>query len=84
MADPFGISILGMEPLMVITDCLYFKKERKDYDDARLNQSSENNYNIQLSAILNYNRNFGENHILNATLGVERLKGRGDSYEAYR
>ena len=60
------------------------QKGKKGYDDARLNQSSENNYNIQLSAILNYNRNFGENHILNATLGVERIKGRGDSYEAYR
>lgn len=60
------------------------QKGKKGYDDARLNQSSENNYNIQLSAILNYNRNFGEDHILNATLGVERIKGRGDSYEAYR
>ena len=60
------------------------QKGKKGYDHARLNQSSENNYNIQLSAILNYNRNFGENHILNATLGVERIKGRGDSYEAYR
>lgn len=60
------------------------QKGKKGYDDARLNQSSENNYNIQLSAILNYNRSFGDNHILNATLGVERIKGRGDSYEAYR
>ncbi len=59
------------------------QKGKKGYDDARLNQLRENNYNIQLSAILNYNRNFGENHILNATLGVERIKGRGDSYEAY-
>ena len=60
------------------------QKGKKGYDDARLNQSSENNYNIQLSAILNYNRSFRDNHILNATLGVERIKGRGDSYEAYR
>ena len=59
------------------------QKGKKGYDDARLNQSSENNYNIQLSAILNYNRNFGEDHILNATLGVERIKGRGYSYEEY-
>lgn len=57
---------------------------KKGYDDARLKQSAENNYNIQLSAILNYNRTFYENHAVNATLGVERIKGRSDSFEAYR
>lgn len=57
---------------------------KKGYDDARLNQSTENNYNIQLSAILNYSRVFNVDHTVNATLGVERIKGRGDSFEAYR
>ncbi len=57
---------------------------KKGYDDARLNQSTENNYNIQLSAILNYSRTFNVDHTVNATLGVERIKGRGDSFEAYR
>ena len=49
-----------------------------------MNQSTENNYNIQLSAILNYSRVFNVDHTVNATLGVERIKGRGDSFEAYR
>lgn len=60
------------------------QKGKKGFDDARLTQSAENNYNIQLSALLNYSRVFAEDHSINATLGVERIKGRGDSFSAYR
>ncbi len=60
------------------------QKGKKGYDDARLKQSTENNYDMQLSAILNYGRTFAEDHDVNVTAGVERITGRDESMEAYR
>lgn len=60
------------------------QKGKKGFDDARLTESTENNYNILLSAILNYNRTFAQVHAVNFTAGVERIKAHNESFEAYR
>lgn len=60
------------------------QRGKKGFDDARLNESTENNYNILLSAVLNYNHTFAQNHTVNFTAGVERIKAHNESFEAYR
>lgn len=64
------------EPLLV--------EGKKGFSDPRLSQSTENTHNILLSGLLNYNRTFQDDHAINLMVGVERIYGQGDSFDAYR
>ena len=57
---------------------------KKGFSDPRLRESMEDNQNILLSGIINYNRTFAENHSVNVLAGAERITGKGDSFEAFR
>ena len=64
------------EPLLV--------RNQKGVTDPRLTQSMEDNYNLLLSGILNYNHTFASAHNVNALIGVERITGEGENFNAYR
>lgn len=64
------------EPLLV--------EGKKGFSDPRLSESMEDNHNILLSGILNYTKTIAGDHAINAIAGVERIKGGGDSFEAFR
>ncbi len=64
------------EPLLV--------KGKKGYDDPRLNEAMNNSQGILVSGILNYSHTFDDKHTINLLAGVERIKNKGDLFEAYR
>lgn len=57
---------------------------KKGFSDPRLTESMEDNQNILLSGIMNYSRTFAGDHSVNVLAGVERITGKGDSFEAFR
>lgn len=64
------------EPLLV--------KGKKGFSDPRLTENAEDNHNILLSGLLNYNKTITPDHDINVMTGVERITGGGDSFEAFR
>ena len=68
--DPSG------EPLLV--------EGKKGFSDPRLTENMEDNHNILLSGLLNYNKTIAADHAINVMAGVERITGGGDSFEAFR
>ncbi len=56
---------------------------KKGFDDARLTQWSEDNQNILLNGLLNYERTFGP-HGMKVMAGMETRQGRGEEFSAYR
>lgn len=56
---------------------------RSNFTDARLTQSSSNILNTNLTALLNYERTFGD-HTINALAGVTREVFQGEFIEAFR
>lgn len=57
---------------------------KKGFSDPRLSESMEDNRSILFSGLLNYNRTFAEDHAVNVLAGIERMTGKGDSFDAYR
>ena len=57
---------------------------RSNFTDPRLTQSSFNRLNTNLTALLNYDRTFGEDHTLNVLAGVTREEFQGDFFLAFR
>ena len=57
---------------------------KKGFSDPRLTESMEDNQNILLSGLLNYNKTIAIDHTINAMAGIERITGGGDSFEAFR
>jgi TonB-dependent starch-binding outer membrane protein SusC len=59
-------------------------KGKKGFEDPRLNQYMEDNQNILVNGLLNYNRTIAENHGFKFLIGVERITGKGDNFSAFR
>ena len=59
------------------------KELRSTFTDPRLRQNSENSLNINLSALLNYDRTFGD-HTVNFLAGVQRETINSEFFNAYR
>lgn len=57
---------------------------RSTFTDPRLRQSTASVLNTNLTGILTYETKFGENHSLNAMVGVTRETFKGESFFAYR
>ena len=59
------------------------KELRSTFTDPRLSQNTENSLNINLSALVNYDKTFG-NHTLNLLAGVQRETLTDEYFNAYR
>lgn len=59
------------------------KELRSTFTDPRLTQNSENNLNINLSALLNYDRTFGD-HAFNFLAGIQKETLHDEYFNAYR
>lgn len=59
------------------------ERGKKGFSDPRLMQYMEDNQNILVNAMVNYERNIGI-HALKFLVGTERRSGRGDRFSAYR
>ncbi len=57
---------------------------QKGYGDARLTESFNDNQSINLNGLINYSKTFSENHDINFLVGVEKITGKGDYFNAYR
>jgi TonB-linked SusC/RagA family outer membrane protein len=64
------------EPLLV--------KGKKGYVSPNLSQEMEDNSNILLNGLINYDRTFGEVHGFKFLIGTERRTGYGDRFSAFR
>ncbi|WP_423148155.1 SusC/RagA family TonB-linked outer membrane protein [Rubrolithibacter danxiaensis] len=60
------------------------EKSKKGFDSPALNERMEDNQNILLNALVNYQTKFLTNNDLNLLVGVERITGKGDNFSAYR
>lgn len=57
---------------------------RSNFTDPRLSQFSFSQLNTNLTALLNYDRKFGENHNVNILAGVTKEKFAGEFFSAFR
>ena len=64
------------EPLLV--------RGKRGFDDARLNQYSRDELNTTLYGLLNYETMIGADHDIKFLAGVEKRKGNGDYFSAFR
>lgn len=64
------------EPLLV--------RGKRGFDDARLNQYSRDELNTTLYGLLNYETMIGANHEVKFLAGIEKRKGNGDYFNAFR
>lgn len=60
------------------------KKSQRGFASPALNQRSEDNQNILLNGLLNYEASLGTNHGLRLLVGAERIEGSGENFSAYR
>lgn len=59
-------------------------KGKKGFDDPRLSESMEDNYNILVSGLVNYEKTIANDHKINLLGGIERITGQRDLFDAYR
>jgi TonB-linked SusC/RagA family outer membrane protein len=57
---------------------------RSNFTDPRLTQSAVNTLNTNLTALLNYDRTFGEDHTINLLAGVTKEVFQGENFLAFR
>ncbi|MGB7393047.1 MAG: TonB-dependent receptor, partial [Pricia sp.] len=57
---------------------------RSNFTDARLTQFAANNLNVNLTALLNYDRTFAEDHTINLLAGITRESFQGEFFSAFR
>lgn len=63
---------------------LLTKSVRSTFTDPRLSQSDENQLDVHLSAFLNYDRTFGQDHTINFMAAVSRETINDDYFNAFR
>jgi len=59
-------------------------KGLRGFSDPQLNQYMEDNQNITLNGLINYERKFGDDHNMRVLFGVERFKGDQMNFGAFR
>ena len=59
-------------------------KGKEGFNDPRLFQSTEDSKRALLSGLVNYNRTFDQDHTVGFLAGVEKITGKGDSFNAFR
>ncbi len=57
---------------------------KRGYSDPRLTQEMEDNHDILVNALVNYQTELFSSHSLKVLLGMERISGGGDRFNAYR
>ncbi|HUR11186.1 MAG TPA: SusC/RagA family TonB-linked outer membrane protein, partial [Flavitalea sp.] len=60
------------------------EKGKRGLPDPTLSESMEDNQNILLNGLVNYERRFLSDHYLNFLVGAEKITGQGDNFNAYR
>lgn len=59
-------------------------KGKKGFEDPRLTEYFEDNQNILLNGLLNYERTVADNHGVKFLIGAERITSNGDNFSAFR
>lgn len=59
-------------------------KGKKGFSDPRLTESMSDDLNVLLNGIASYSHTFAKDHDVNVLVGVEKITGKGDSFEAFR
>ncbi len=59
-------------------------KGKKGFDSPTLNEYMEDNRNILINGLLNYDRIFAKDHAVKFLIGAEKITGAGDNFSAYR
>ncbi|PCJ98956.1 MAG: SusC/RagA family TonB-linked outer membrane protein [Flavobacteriaceae bacterium] len=57
---------------------------RSNFTDARLTQTHSSVMNVNLTALLNYDRTFSEDHTINVLVGATKEKFKGNNFLAFR
>lgn len=60
------------------------ERGKRGLPDPTLSESMEDNQNILLNGLVNYETKFMSDHYLNLLVGIEKITGRGDNFSAFR
>ncbi len=60
------------------------KKSQKGFSSPALSQSTQDNQNILLNGLLDYETKIGVNHNVKFLIGAEKITGKGENFNAYR
>ena len=60
------------------------QRGKRGLADPTLDESMEDNQNILLNGLINYEKRFALEHYLNFLVGAEKITGKGDNFWAYR
>ncbi|MEM7380249.1 MAG: TonB-dependent receptor, partial [Bacteroidota bacterium] len=80
---PWELFFLDRETYIATGEPILEGAIRSNFTDARLTQRSVNRLNTNLTALVNYDRTFGE-HTINLLAGITREQFRGEFIEAFR
>lgn len=67
-----------------VTNQPILNKSQKGFSSPALTQSMQDNQNILLNGLLNYETTIAADHNVKFLVGAERITGRGDNFNAYR
>jgi len=59
-------------------------KGKKGFENPELNEYMDDNSNLLLNGLMNYERTFSKDHYFKFLAGIEKIKGQGDNFSAYR
>ena len=59
-------------------------KTKRGIEDPRLSESMQDNQNVLLNGLVNYQNNIGSKHNIALMIGMESRVGKGDEFSAYR
>ena len=59
-------------------------KGKKGFENPELNEYMDDNSNLLLNGLMNYERTFSRDHYFKFLAGIEKIKGQGDNFSAYR
>jgi TonB-linked SusC/RagA family outer membrane protein len=60
------------------------ERSQKGFSSPALQQWMEDNQNILVNGLINYETNIGDDHNVKFLVGAERITGKGDNFTAYR
>ena len=60
------------------------ERGKRGLPDPTLSESMEDNQNILLNGLINYERRFAAEHYINFLVGAEKITGKGDNFNAFR
>ncbi len=60
------------------------ERSQKGFSSPALSQSTQDNQNILLNGLLDYETKIGANHNVKFLIGAEKITGKGESFNAYR